>query len=64
MANPARVASLTLLDPMFTFARIPLRTLAVSAVMAIPVAPQRVRRWFLGWVSGVPTSTTPCRRHG
>ncbi|MDZ4232941.1 MAG: alpha/beta fold hydrolase [Dietzia sp.] len=49
---PARVASLTLLDPVFTFARIPLRTLAVSAVMAIPGAPQRVRRWFLGWVSG------------
>lgn len=49
---PARVASLTLLDPVFTFARVPLRTLAVAAVLVIPGAPQRVRRRFLRWVSG------------
>lgn len=49
---PARVASATLLDPVFTFAPIPLRTLAFSAVMAVPAAPEGMRRWFLSWVSG------------
>ncbi|HEY9266688.1 MAG TPA: alpha/beta fold hydrolase, partial [Mycobacterium sp.] len=33
---PARVASLTLLDPVFTFDRVPLRTFAFAAVLVIP----------------------------
>lgn len=49
---PARVASLTLLDPVFTFARIPLRTLALSALLVLPGVPRRLRRWFLSWLSG------------
>ena len=50
--RPGRIASLTLLDAVFTFARIPLRTLLFSAAMASPVVPQRIRRMFLSWVSG------------
>ena len=49
---PDRVASVTLLDPVCTFARIPFRTLAFSAVMALPAVPEKARRWFLSWISG------------
>lgn len=50
--RPGRIASLTLLDAVFTFARIPLRTLLFSAVMVSPAVPQRIRKMFLRWVSG------------
>ena len=50
--RPGRLASLALLDPVFTFARIPLRTLLFSAAMVSPRVPQRIRQSFLRWVSG------------
>lgn len=49
---PDRVASLVLLEPVFTFAPIPLRTLALSALLVLPRVPPRVRRRFLSWLSG------------
>ncbi|MGE2832403.1 alpha/beta fold hydrolase [Mycobacterium sp. SMC-4] len=49
---PDRVASLALLEPVFTFAPIPLRTLAASALLTLPGVPVRLRRWFLSWLSG------------
>lgn len=50
--KPGRVASLTLLDAVFTFARIPLRTLLFSAAVTSPGVPQRIRQMFLRWISG------------
>ena len=50
--RPGRVASLTLLDAVFTFVRIPLRTLLFSAAMASPGVPHRIQQMFLRWVSG------------
>ncbi|UXA20582.1 alpha/beta fold hydrolase [Mycobacterium sp. SMC-4] len=47
-----RVASLVLLEPVNTFGPIPLRTLALSAVLVLPGVPQPIRRWFLSWLSG------------
>ena len=35
-AGPGRVASLTLLDPVMTFARIPMKTLLISGAMVLP----------------------------
>ena len=49
--RPGRVASLTLLDPAMTFARIPVRTALVSAALFLPV-PEVVRRWVFSWISG------------
>ncbi|MGE2735423.1 alpha/beta fold hydrolase [Mycolicibacterium vaccae] len=49
---PGRVASLVLLEPVFTFAPIPARTLALSALLVLPRIPDRARRWFLSWLSG------------
>ncbi|MBK1783546.1 alpha/beta fold hydrolase [Prauserella cavernicola] len=49
---PERLASLTLIDPVQTFARFPLQLLARTALTLVP----GVRRWarpsFLDWVSG------------
>ncbi|MEZ0340085.1 alpha/beta fold hydrolase [Mycobacterium sp. pV006] len=49
---PGRVASLALLEPVFTFAPIPARTLVLSALLVLPGVPARLRRWFLSWLSG------------
>jgi pimeloyl-ACP methyl ester carboxylesterase len=49
--RPDRVASLTLLDPAMTFARIPVRTALVSAALFLPV-PDLLRRRVFSWISG------------
>jgi len=49
--RPGRVASLTLLDPAMTFARIPVRTVLVSAALFLPV-PEVLRRRVFSWISG------------
>jgi len=48
---PGRVASLTLLDPVLTFAPIPAKALLVSAALFLPV-PDSVRRRVFSWISG------------
>ncbi|MCZ8379070.1 alpha/beta hydrolase [Mycobacterium sp. CPCC 205372] len=49
---PGRAASLTLLDPVMTFAPIPVRTMLAVAPMGLPGTPQFVRRRVLRWLSG------------
>jgi len=49
--RPDRAASLTLLDPVFTFAPIPGKALLVSAGLFLPV-PESVRRRVFSWISG------------
>jgi pimeloyl-ACP methyl ester carboxylesterase len=50
--KPDRIASLTLLDPVFTFARIPARTMLASVLMYAPGVPETLRRRVLSWISG------------
>jgi pimeloyl-ACP methyl ester carboxylesterase len=50
--HPGRVASLVLLDPVQTFARIPLRTLLISGAMFSPGIPEAWRRRILRWIGG------------
>jgi pimeloyl-ACP methyl ester carboxylesterase len=47
--RPARVASLTLLDPAMTFARIPVKTMIASGALFVPDA---LRRHALRWIAG------------
>ncbi len=49
--SPARVASVSLLDPVNTLARFPPRV-ALAALAALPFAPRSARRRFLSWISG------------
>ncbi|WP_448460969.1 alpha/beta fold hydrolase [Mycolicibacterium sp. XJ870] len=49
---PKRVASLTLLDPVFTFARIPVKTMVASIAMLAPGVPEKWRRRVISWISG------------
>lgn len=49
--RPGRVASLVLLDPVMTFAPIPVKALLVSAGLFLPV-PESVRRRVFSWISG------------
>ncbi|MEV3901437.1 alpha/beta fold hydrolase [Mycobacterium sp. NPDC050551] len=49
---PGRAASLTLLDPVMTFAPIPVRTMLAVAPMGLPGTPRFVRRRVLRWLSG------------
>jgi len=46
-----RAASLALLDPVFTFARVPAKALLVSAGLFLPV-PEAMRRRVFSWISG------------
>lgn len=50
--QPGRVASLALLDPVMTFARIPIRTMLAVAPMGLPGVPESLRRRVLRWISG------------
>ena len=50
--RPARVTSATLLDPVLTFAPVPLRTIAVSAAMFSSKLPNALRRRILSWIAG------------
>ena len=49
--RPGRAVSLALLDPVFTFARVPAKALLVSAGLFLP-APEAVRRRVFSWISG------------
>ncbi len=49
--RPGRAASLALLDPVMTFAPIPVKALLVSAGLFLPV-PESVRRRVFSWMSG------------
>lgn len=49
---PERVASLVLLDPVLTFAPIPLRTMVAFIPMGLPRVPDALRRRVLRWISG------------
>jgi pimeloyl-ACP methyl ester carboxylesterase len=50
--RPGRVASLTLLDPAMTFARIPAKTALMSIGLFAPGVPEAVRRYVLRWIAG------------
>jgi pimeloyl-ACP methyl ester carboxylesterase len=50
--RPDRVASLTLLDPAMTFARIPAKTALMSVGLFAPGVPEALRRWVLRWIAG------------
>jgi pimeloyl-ACP methyl ester carboxylesterase len=50
--KPDRVASLALLDPVMTFAPIPIRTMLAVLPMAFPRAPERLRRRVLSYLAG------------
>ncbi|MET0700836.1 MAG: alpha/beta fold hydrolase [Mycobacterium sp.] len=50
--RPGRAASLTLLDPVMTFGRIPVKTLLASGAMVSPAVPEAWRRRFLSWLTG------------
>jgi pimeloyl-ACP methyl ester carboxylesterase len=49
--RPGRASSLALLDPVMTFAPIPVKALLVSAGLFLPV-PESVRRRVFSWISG------------
>ena len=50
--EPRRLASLSLLDPVMTFGRIPAKTLLASVALTSPFVPEAVRRRTLRWISG------------
>jgi pimeloyl-ACP methyl ester carboxylesterase len=49
--RPGRAASLALLDPVFTFAPIPVKSMLIAAGMFLPV-PEPLRRRVFSWISG------------
>lgn len=50
--RPGRAASLVLLDPVFTFARVSATAVLAAPALFLPGVPQRVRRSVLRWISG------------
>jgi pimeloyl-ACP methyl ester carboxylesterase len=50
--RPGRVASLTLLDPVMTFAPIPVKAILASIAMFLPGVPDAVLRRVLNWIAG------------
>ncbi|BBZ05782.1 carboxylesterase [Mycolicibacterium chitae] len=50
--RPGRAESLALLDPVLTFARLPITTVLASVPMAVPGVPEALRRRALRWISG------------
>lgn len=50
--RPGRAASVTLLDPVLTFAPIPVRTMLAVTPLALPRTPAVLRRRVLRWMSG------------
>lgn len=50
--RPGRATSLTVLDPVMTFDRIPVKTLLASIAMYAPGVPESMRRRVLSWISG------------
>lgn len=50
--RPDRIASVTLLDPVFTFVGIPLKAMLASIALFAPGVPEDWRRRVLSWISG------------
>ena len=50
--RPGRVASLVLLDPAITFARVPVTAVFASIGLFVPGVPEALRRRVLRWISG------------
>lgn len=50
--HPGRVASATLLDPVFTFAPVPLKTMLISGAMFSASVPEVLRRRVIRWIGG------------
>jgi pimeloyl-ACP methyl ester carboxylesterase len=49
---PERIASISLLDPVFVFAPISLKMIAVSIPASIPIIPKSIREKMLSYISG------------
>lgn len=49
--RPGRAASLALLDPVFTFAPVPVKAMLMAAGLFLPV-PEALRRKVFSWISG------------
>jgi pimeloyl-ACP methyl ester carboxylesterase len=49
--RPGRAASLSLLDPVFTFAPVPVKSMLIAAGMFLPL-PDSVQRRVFSWISG------------
>ncbi|MED5812601.1 alpha/beta hydrolase [Mycolicibacterium sp. 050232] len=50
--RPGRIASLTLLDPVFTFTGIPAKAMLASVALFAPGVPERWRRRVHSWIAG------------
>lgn len=50
--RPGRTASLTLLDPAMTFARLPANTVLATLPLIVPGTPTALRRRVLSWIAG------------
>ncbi|OMC51237.1 carboxylesterase [Mycolicibacterium fortuitum] len=50
--RPARIASLTLLDPVFTFTGVPVKAILASVAMLAPGVPESWRLRVMSWISG------------
>jgi pimeloyl-ACP methyl ester carboxylesterase len=53
---PQEVASLSLLDPAFTFARLPIGAVLRTVPIALPIGRERAMRKFMSWVDGHQTA--------
>jgi pimeloyl-ACP methyl ester carboxylesterase len=60
--RPARVASVTLLDPAQVLARFSAKFLLAGTFTALPGVPAAAPDWFLSWVSGGAAMDTPIFR--
>lgn len=50
--HPRRVASVSLLDPVFVFAPIRARTIVAAGLTLFPLMPSAYTDWFLSWTAG------------
>jgi pimeloyl-ACP methyl ester carboxylesterase len=50
--RPGRAASLTVLDPVMTFAPVPVRTMLALIPVSVPSTPDALRRRVLRWLAG------------
>src|SRR3546814_7636513 len=51
-SRPGRAASLTVLDPVMTFAPVPIRTMLALIPVSVPSTPDALRRRVLRWLAG------------
>ncbi|GAA1702159.1 alpha/beta fold hydrolase [Propioniferax innocua] len=50
--HPARVASVSLFDPVMVFSRIPGKTMVAAMLTEFPLMPDRYDDWFMSWTAG------------